>query len=312
VRIRLCDHLVGGANDDISAAVRRLLRDCGVTGPPTPLADLLASQRLRCEPQSHYTLLATASIHLRAAAKGFWERLKHKIAGVLDLQSRYVLVNPHLHARRRKFVAYHELGHDVLQWHHATFVVTSEADLNPDVRKVFEAEANDFAAKAIFQLDHLAKMQRGVRLEMPMLAGVAAQYGASLISTARHYVCVQDIPAALIVGRPEGASGRRGIRFSYGIANAAFLTEFAADVMGDCLFPTSPTCAILNVEGVHTLEAELPAIDLRGDSRTVLLDTMYTGYNTLTLVHPCVARRPRRHGGIRRNTIRSFFRGNRD
>ncbi|MDQ2891179.1 MAG: ImmA/IrrE family metallo-endopeptidase [Gemmatimonadota bacterium] len=312
MRIQHCDHLVADANDDITKAVRRLLRDGGVLGPPTPLADLLALRHLHCEPQSHHALLATASIHLRAAAKNFWSRLKHKIAGVLDLKARHVLVNPHLHPRRQKFVAYHELGHDVLPWHYATFVVTSEADLNPNVRKIFEAEANDFAAKAIFQLDHLANVQRGIRLEMGSLAGIAAQYGASLISTARHYVCVQDIPVALLVGRPQGTLGQRGIRFSYGVANAAFLREFAAEVMGDGLSPDSPCCAILNVDGLDVMETEVPMVDLRGDGRTMVLDTMYTGYNTLTLVHPRATVRPHHdHGNVRRNIIGSFLRGGR-
>lgn len=296
MRIRLCDRLTHDSSDEIAEAVRRLLRDCGISGPPTPLEDLLNYRRLSrtIRPKD---LVSTVARRAGDAAKKFWQRLKQKVAGILDLQSRHVLVNPQLHPRRQEFVAFHELGHDVLAWHREIFVVTSEADLLPSAREVFNAEANDFAAKAIFQLDHLAQHQRGIRLAMTELAGLAAQYGASLTATARHYVGVQDIPVALVVGRRYAKGDMFGIAFRYGVGNEAFLREFDSGVMGWGFPPEAPSCATINLHAVDYIEDRLVVADLRSERRELIVDTMFNGYETLTLVHPVPVRRPRKTAG---------------
>lgn len=283
MRLSRCGAVVEDNELAIREAVDDMLRRCDVVEPPTPLEDILRFRRLTAEERDEFI----AHQHLLPVAlRRKLHRAKSRVRGLLDLQSRQMIVDRGLHPHRRLFIKHHEVGHDVLPWHRELFVVTSELDLRPDVRRVFEAEANRFAALTIFQGDDLAKWQRGRRLRVEDLAGLAARYDASLTATARQYVSVQDLPAALLVGAPEAtAHGARGIRFRYGMANAAFLREFSSRVFDDALPATAATCTVVNAPMPPIAREEFTVADRNGDRRTLLTETMYNGYDTLTLVH---------------------------
>jgi len=228
-------------------------------------------------------------------------RALRKIRGILDIQERIVWVEPLLHRHRRFFIKLHELGHEVLKWHRDLFVVTSEDDLRPNVRRLFESEANHFAAECTFQVDDMKEGVGGTPLDIVDLAMVASRYNASLVATARHYVSVQHVPAALLVGRVvECRSSKRAIEFRYGVANHEFLRQFGHNFPLDGFGPGHPACE--SVTSGAPIAIPLTLVDNRGEERVVTAGTLYTTYETLTLVHPC--RRPSRIFG-------RFFRGTR-
>jgi hypothetical protein len=282
--LRAHDELTGDVEPDIRGAVRGMLAACAIYEPPTPLDRLLDYRNLESEQQEALTP-GHLQLWARKLRHHLW-KFHHKVRGILDLKARTVMVDASLHPKRREFLQFHEVGHDVLDWHRDLFVVTSEWDLNPGVRSKFEAEANHFAATAIFQIDDLAEVQRGRRLQMAQLAGLATRYGASLTATARHYITIQDLPAALLIGRPTGPAGGRGIRFIFGLANGAFLREFGNELLGSGVDSNNPMSATLNVPMLRNAEFEFPISDRRGESRLLAAETMYNTYNTLTLVHP--------------------------
>lgn len=290
MKFRPCSAGIADSEPAIKRAVERALAGCDILVPPTPIDRLLQYRKLstaeQLELEPHKLLY-----RFRKAASRFWHKLNGKIAGILDLHSRHIAINPALHARRRHFLKFHEVGHDVLPWHRELFVVTAESDLSPAVRRRFEIEANCFAGHAIFQIDHMAAGYRGKRLPIANLAGVAAQYNSSLIAAARHYVAIQDIPTALIVGHPAGAPGARGIRFAYAIANNAFLLQFGSNVLGDGFEPDHPASAVLNCANFEVSQAEIEVVDVRSDRHVILAETLFTTYCTLTLIH--VKRRKR-------------------
>jgi len=222
-----------------------------------------------------------------------------KIRGILDIQERIIWVEPLLHRHRRFFIKLHEIGHDVLKWHRDLFVVTSEEDLRRNVRRLFESEANHFAAECTFQVDDMKDRVEGTALDIVDLAMLASRYNASLVATARHYVSVQPLPAALLVGGVvECSSGKQAIRFRYGIANQEFLRQFGHNFPLDGFGPDHPACESL-ISGTP-IAIPLNVVDHRGDERVVTAGTLYTTYETLTLIHP--SRRPSRIFG-------RFFRG---
>jgi hypothetical protein len=275
----------GDSDPVIRGAVDRMLAACDILRPPTPIKTLLEYRRLTVAEQDELVPAPIVKVLRRTAAR-FWEKLQRKVAGFLNIPERHIAVNPHLHRHRRRFLKFHEVGHDVLSWHRDLFVVTSVSDLTPEARQQFEAEANCFAAHAIFQNDHMAGGYRGKPLRLADLAGVAAQYNASLIATARQYVAIQDIPAALVIGNPVGPRDGRGIRFRDAIANNAFMNEFGAAVLDEGFPADHPAAAVLNVKGLSVSEADLVVIDLRQEQRGIVAETLFTGYCTLTLLHP--------------------------
>jgi hypothetical protein len=278
---------------EIVQAVRRLLNRCEIIEPPTPFARLLESRRLVTEETLELTapgLFGRAKRKLTAIATAAFK----KIRGILDVKGRLVWVDPDLHRHRRVFVKLHELGHDVIKWHHDLFVITSENDLRPDIRKVFESEANRFAAECTFQVDDMAKAHRGRQLDIGDLCALASQYNASLTATARHYVSIQDLPVALLLGKVEiDSHGSPAIRFSYGFANDAYARQFGRhfSVIG---FPSDhPACAA--VTSASPVVVPLTMCDMRGDDRSLTAGTLYNTYETLTLIH--IAATPTRRLG---------------
>ncbi|GLC28252.1 ImmA/IrrE family metallo-endopeptidase [Roseisolibacter agri] len=282
MRLRSCGALLEQTDDEIRAAVRRMLDACDVYDPPTPLDRLLDYRGLTTEERE---ALDTNRFLPRAIRRAL-HRIRGRVRGILDLQARHVYVDATLHPHRRTFLYHHEVAHDVLEWHNALFVITPEWALQPDVRRVFEAEANRFAALSLFQVDDLARWQRGRRLEAKDLAALAARYGTSLNATARHYVAEQDLPAALVVGSPERTSaGRQQIRLCYGVANGAYLRQFG-DRLFDAVFPpTSAPAAVVNPGGAPIVEEEFDLTDLRRERQRMVAETIYNGYDTFTLVH---------------------------
>jgi hypothetical protein len=283
---------------EIVQAVRRLLNKCDIIEPPTPFARLLESRRLATEETLELTapgLFHRARRKLtRIATAAF-----HKIRGILDVKGRLVWVSPDLHRHRRIFIKLHELGHDVIKWHHDLFVVTSEDDLRPDIRKVFESEANKFAAECTFQVNDMAEAHCGRRLDIADLGALACRYNASLTATARHYVSIQDLPAALLVGKVEvGFDGSRAIRFKYGVANDAYARQFGRN-FSLAGFPSNhPACAA--VTSAIPVVVPLTVTDMRGDDRSLTAGTLYNTYETLTLLHTAA---------IPSKRLRRLFRG---
>jgi hypothetical protein len=283
---------------EIVQAVRRLLNKCDIIEPPTPFARLLEYRRLALEETLEFTspgLFSRAKRKLTKIATAAFQ----KIRGILDVKGRLVWVAPDLHRHRRIFVKLHELGHDVIKWHHDLFVVTSENDLRPDIRKVFESEANRFAAECTFQIDDMAKAHCGRRLDIADLGALACRYNASLTATARQYVSIQDLPVALLVGRVEiGSDGARAIRFIYGVANDAYARQFGRNCsLGG--FPSDhPACAA--VTSATPIVVPLTVTDMRGDDRSLTAGTLYNTYQTLTLIHTAA---------IPSKRLRRLFRG---
>lgn len=292
MRLRLHDQQVSESEADIRRAVRRMLTACDVHEPPTPIDRLLHYSRLSVEereaiqPSEVVAFFRRAKARVRTASERLWTKVGQKIRGLLDLQSRHIAVDTTLHPRRQEFLVHHEVGHGLLPWHRDLFVATSEWDLNLGIRSKFEAEANYFAGHSIFQLDDMARVQRGRRLRIAELAGLAARYGASLTATARQYVAIQDIPVALLVGRAVGAVGQRSIRFSYGVANATFVAQFGFEFLGDGFKAEEAPSAVLNLRACEPVVAELAITDINGDSAVLSAETIYNTYCTLTLVHP--------------------------
>ena len=294
MRLRLCTAIIADADDDIREAVRRMLDACEIYEPPTPLERLLDYRRLTTEGRDS---LRPDSL-LPKSIRRMLARTKGRIRGILDLQARHMYVDASLHEHRRTFIHHHEIGHDVLEWHRALFYVTPEWALRPDVRERLEAEANHFAGLSIFQVDDLARWQRGRRLELADLAPLAARYGTSLTATARQYVIEQDLPVALLLGSPDAQDDAgAGVRFYAGLANGAYLERFRPGLLGSGLTPDHPATAVLRADGPPAVVSDLDVIDLRGEPQRLHMETIFNRYDTLTLVHVQGAR-PRVFGWL--------------
>src|SRR5438034_324108 len=278
MRLWSVSELIPDSDPSIRAEVKRMLEACDVYEPPTPLDRLLDYRRLTRQEQ-----LDAAPGPIRR----LFRKLRTKVMGFLDLRSRVLGVDPALHPARKVFLGHHEVGHDVMPWHRDLFIVTSELDLAPTVRRAFEAEANRFAGHSIFQLEDMARAWKGRRLRVADLPSLAARYGASLTATARQYVMVQDSPCALLVGKPVcNGDGRRGIAFLYGIGTDGFVARFGGTGLGRALVPGHPICACVNLRNANPVDTVIQMTDLRGEQHELLAGTLFNSYNTPTLLHP--------------------------
>lgn len=78
-----------------------------------------------------------------------------KIRGLADLRDKAIYV-PSDKSPRELFVKSHELGHEVIPWHNiesgvpVEIYVDDDASLSHDAERIFDIEANFYAAEVIF------------------------------------------------------------------------------------------------------------------------------------------------------------------
>jgi transcriptional regulator with XRE-family HTH domain len=173
------------AKDEIAGYARALLLEAeALGGRPTPLERLQEAADLVRVGDLELTPADRAALRQRLGRKVElgWKHLK----GALDFRSRSIWIKPDLHPKQERFTVSHEIGHGILPAHQETFAYVDDwKSLNPDVRALFEQEANYAAAQLLFQCGQLGEEADSSPITLGAICDYAKAFGASIVATAR-------------------------------------------------------------------------------------------------------------------------------
>lgn len=224
--------------DDIARQARLLLRDAEVGEKlPTPVDDMVECAGLVVsndaaldEDYADYfgvreeyqkALGATSYAALKSALRKTW--------GLIDLIDNIIYLDRAVSQQKQEFLKLHEVGHKMLPWQHATFLLLDhKATLAPDIKALFEREANRFAAEALFQGDRFTRQSRDLPLELETPLWLARCYGSSAHAAIRRFVEVSHRCCAVLILRPpkSGRSDNPSFGVAYEVRSSAFATRF--------------------------------------------------------------------------------------
>lgn len=124
-----------------------------------------------------------------------------KVLAFLDARGQTIYVDHSVHQRKRVFITLHDTAHGFLPWQRDTYAILEEDEstLDPEIRDLFERQANVFASEVLFQLDafqeHAADHPFSIRTPVQL----AKRFGSSCYAAARRYVATNQRACALIV-----------------------------------------------------------------------------------------------------------------
>jgi len=213
----------------ISALVCKLIREADAAGIlPTPLDRLFEFSKVtNIEELPDEKFLRTLS----EKAKNFFISAKQKLRGIADLRDSTTYVPRDPNTGRERFAQAHELGHQVMRWHHIDPAYLDDNEsLGPNAKTTFEHEANFFGAEAIFQGSNFRTIARDFRPSFEAIFTLADRHGASRQSTAWRFVEEQDEALALLQYYPTNAidkDGNRVLGVWCSVGSEAFNRRFA-------------------------------------------------------------------------------------
>lgn len=177
--------------DGIKGFARNLLNDCELKEPPLNLDTVY--QHLKLTRHGQYF-----------RDGGSWGSiiLSQKVRAILDVREKLVLINFNAHEKQQIFASVHEAGHFSLPWQKEILYICSYWDLDERTKKLFEREANIFAAEALFFSNLFIKEALDLPFGMNSVIYLAGRYNVSLESAGRRYVEESPYPCALLVCRP--------------------------------------------------------------------------------------------------------------
>lgn len=184
---------------NVEKQAARLLEEAGARGVfPTPVGQILKAARVEVAPESLDEGFVRS---LYRGGKKLVKRAVSKLSGLLHAAERLIFVDRRLHKKKILFIKLHEMGHAWLPHQRDTyaFLEDCEESLDPDVRDVFEREANVFASDVLFQLKQFALDAADCQFGLRTPIDLSKRYGSSIYAAIRRYVATHERPCALLV-----------------------------------------------------------------------------------------------------------------
>jgi transcriptional regulator with XRE-family HTH domain len=203
--------LDGDLGDEEIARIRSyvlalLRRADAIDQIPTPIDQVMDVARLVSA--GDVTLEPDERRRLRDRFGDLVDQVWSRLQGVIHFGSREIWVNPEMYPLRQRFVLGHEIGHDVLPEHRELFAyLDDESRLRPDVRDLYERQANQVAIELLAQGDQLRREADDSALTMNLIDGLASRYQISMQATARRIVEETRQACALAISFRGSATG---------------------------------------------------------------------------------------------------------
>ncbi len=193
----------------------RALKAAGAKGKlPTPIEELIQVAQIDDEDTEGIVKRFLSS--LNEGGRALFRSSFQKVRGIADLRERAIYV-PSDTAPRERFAKGHELGHQLIPWHHigaekvSSFYRDTDFTLSPVVRDIFDIEANFFASEVIFQGKRFSQRARDYKPSFEAVFLLADLHGASRQATLRRYIEAQDEVLAGISYLPSLYDRRDGL-----------------------------------------------------------------------------------------------------
>lgn len=183
---------------DIENIVLDALSKTGSLGVyPTPVDKILRYSELRVD----------TKVDLARIPKNFFAKSEllirsglAKVRGVLDRREKIIYLDLNQLEQKQRFVKLHEAGHELLTWQNKLHdFLDDDETLDPDIKELFEAEANFFASASLFQLSIFGDKMREYPLEISSAIQLAKTFGSSIHASLRRYVETNKKKCALLV-----------------------------------------------------------------------------------------------------------------
>jgi len=249
--------------ETLSELAEQLVRRAGASGVlPTPIEELIATSELGV-PEDPTPHIARFLAGLKDAAKGTFLSAMQKIRGIADLRERAIYIAPDVKPARAKWVKAHELGHQVIPWHHVnTGYRDDDVSLSQDAQEKFDQEANFFAGEVIFQGQRFQRMARDFTPSFAAVFQLADDHRASRHATLWRYIEDHDEQVAAVSYWPsQYASDEAGYpvlrRSKAVVASPSFLAKCANVELPAELLSAHAWAQACVAGGVHSGEVTL-------------------------------------------------------
>jgi hypothetical protein len=230
--------------------------------------------------------------HLMKRAKVGYETVKSalsKVLGLFDSEERLVVLDSEVPAPRVPFLKLHEAGHGTLphQSRAYRFIHDCKRTLDPEIRDLFDREANVFASEVLFQGDVFSAEAHEQTFGIKVPIKLAKKFGASNYSTFRRYVMTSEHACCVIVLEPlvldtegEFSANVRRIVVSESFDKIYDSESFASTITcSHCLGPAVPA-----IGKRMTSQREVILVDRNQDERVCISEAFDTTHQILILV----------------------------
>ncbi len=179
----------------IRIEAQRFLDTHGFSVPPLTAEQALEARNLVVTQLSLDDLLSEVNLPAEA---------HRNIQAMLDTGTRSVAFKEGLHMQKRNWGALHEVGHDFIPWQRDTLYRCPLLWLPHHVQRVFEAEADQFAAETFFFGEQFHKVAFAGDFGLSNARYLATDiYQTSLHATFAHYAKESPLPHCLLIWRPK-------------------------------------------------------------------------------------------------------------
>lgn len=123
-----------------------------------------------------------------------------EIRGILDIDSKKILINNNESDMRMRFSNAHELGHFILPKHREVLYQCNKSDMSHLTHLIIEREANQFAAKLLFKGSLFKNFISDFSdITFATIKEVANQFSSSITAALRRTVEENSSPIAMVV-----------------------------------------------------------------------------------------------------------------
>lgn len=302
--------------DEITRHAKLLLQDAEVGQKlPTPVDDLVACLGLVVSrdvtlDESQADFFAVQEEYTKALSSTSYSALKsslRKALGLIDLHDSIIYLDQTVSPQKQTFLKLHEVGHKVLPWQRDTYLfLDDEKTLSPDVQRLFEREANRFAAEVLFQADRFTHNSRDLPLEIETPLYLAKHYGASAHATIRRYVEVSHRCCSVLIMRRTqlGSNGEPEFRVAYVVRSPKFARQFEGLGWPARLNDKSPLIRALQSGRQRVKGDGLMLLDRDGRKIECSFHTFQHSHNAFGLVFPLSETLRRSRAKIKKRIIK--------
>jgi hypothetical protein len=223
---------------DIQARVDRVLRELGYPEPPLCLEqvrELLRLDRSYFMAESDGVLKATFS-KLKRAGKQFLKRpmLLADAVRKFDLRALYlpdvrrILIDESIPKPKHRWLEAHEIGHDLLPWHHAMMLGDDEVTPTAATHDKMEAEANFAAGSLLFLNEKFGRECRDFPVTISSVQLLKKRYGNTVTTTLWRMIehAGEDCPILGLVGQHPRDFDNGQPNFRHVVPSVAFDRAF--------------------------------------------------------------------------------------
>lgn len=277
---------------DIQMKVDRILRE--LDNPEPPLRLELVRELLDLD-RSFFTsesegLMQTAFSRLKRAGKQILKRptllgdavKKFNLRALYIPDQKRILIDDSIPQPKHRWLEAHEIGHDLLPWHHDMMLGDDDITPTPAVHEKIEAEANYAAGILLFLSDRFIEECRSVDPTIASAQGLKKRYGNTFTTTLWRMIehVGEDRPMIGLIGQHPQNFRSDTASFRHVIPSPAFDQRFdvpSVVSLGDriknyCWGRKGPIG-----------EGELVFSARDGSRHLFEFETFYNGYDALTL-----------------------------